>query len=154
MGSRRTARRPDRYRRHFSDLFDPDALAWVTWHEANTSRAAIYGLPIGREIDHIHVWKSLLQEAGLSVAEIPRTKNGSRTAQTRGASAKRRFCAASMAGSSPRSLGLRVGTADRRSKEPASGNLGQAGWTQYPITRKFMQGVETKGASKCRRDVF
>jgi hypothetical protein len=34
------------------------------------------------------------------------------------------------------------------------GNLGQAGSTQYPITRKLMQGVETKGASECRRDVF
>jgi DNA-binding transcriptional LysR family regulator len=37
-------------------------------------------------------------------------ENGS----TRAASAKGRFCAASVAGSSPRSLGLRVGTAYRR----------------------------------------
>jgi multiple sugar transport system substrate-binding protein len=57
---------------HFSDLFDPDSLAWVTWRDPKTGHAAIYGLPIGREINHVHVWQSLLKQAGFSLAAIPR----------------------------------------------------------------------------------
>ena len=56
----------------FSDLFDPDALAWVTWRNAQTGQQALYGLPIGREINHVHVWKSLLEQAGFTLADIPR----------------------------------------------------------------------------------
>jgi len=57
---------------HFSDLFDPDSLAWVTWRDPKTGHAAMYGLPIGREINHVHVWQSLLNQAGFTVADIPR----------------------------------------------------------------------------------
>ena len=57
---------------HFSDLFDPDALAWVTWRDVKTGQGALYGLPVGREINHVHVWKSLLKQAGFTVADIPR----------------------------------------------------------------------------------
>jgi multiple sugar transport system substrate-binding protein len=57
---------------HFSDLFDPDSLAWVTWRDPKTGHAAIYGLPIGREINHVHLWQSLLNQAGFTVADIPR----------------------------------------------------------------------------------
>jgi multiple sugar transport system substrate-binding protein len=56
----------------FSNLFDPDALAWVTWRNAKTRQGALYGLPIGREINHVHVWKSLLERAGFTLADIPR----------------------------------------------------------------------------------
>ncbi|MCE3247356.1 MAG: ugpB [Microvirga sp.] len=56
----------------FSNLFDPDALAWVTWRSPRTGQGALYGLPIGRELNHVHVWKSLLQEAGFTLADIPR----------------------------------------------------------------------------------
>ncbi len=56
----------------FSNLFDPDALAHVTWRDAHNERKALYGLPFGREVNHVHVWKSLLQKAGFSVADIPR----------------------------------------------------------------------------------
>jgi multiple sugar transport system substrate-binding protein len=56
----------------FSNLFDPDTLAWVTWRNAQTGQKALYGLPFGREINHVHVWTSLLKEAGFTVAEIPR----------------------------------------------------------------------------------
>jgi hypothetical protein len=31
-----------------------------TWQKAKPTGAAIYALPIGREIDHVRVWKSLL----------------------------------------------------------------------------------------------
>jgi multiple sugar transport system substrate-binding protein len=33
---------------------------------------ALYGLPVGREINHVHVWTSLLEQAGFTLAEIPR----------------------------------------------------------------------------------
>jgi len=56
----------------FSNLFDPDALAWVTWRNPKTGQGALYGLPIGRELNHVHVWKSLLKEAGFTLADIPR----------------------------------------------------------------------------------
>ena len=56
----------------FSNLFDPDAVAAVTWRNAQTGQKALYGLPVGREINHVHVWKTLLQEAGFTVADIPR----------------------------------------------------------------------------------
>jgi multiple sugar transport system substrate-binding protein len=56
----------------FSDLFDPDSLAWVTWRDPTTGHAAMYGLPIGREINHVHVWRSLLEQAGFTAADIPR----------------------------------------------------------------------------------
>jgi multiple sugar transport system substrate-binding protein len=56
----------------FSDLFHPDSLAWVTWRDPKTGRGALYGLPIGRELNHVHVWKSLLEEAGFTLADIPR----------------------------------------------------------------------------------
>jgi multiple sugar transport system substrate-binding protein len=56
----------------FSDLFDPDTLAWVTWRDAEAGRPAIYGLPIGREINHVHVWKNVLEAAGFTTADVPK----------------------------------------------------------------------------------
>jgi multiple sugar transport system substrate-binding protein len=56
----------------FSNLFDPDALARVTWRDPKTGQTALYGLPVGREINHVHVWKSLLERAGFTLADIPR----------------------------------------------------------------------------------
>jgi multiple sugar transport system substrate-binding protein len=57
---------------HFSDLFDPDALNQSVLLNAKTGQKALYGLPIGRSTVHIHVWKSLLTQAGLTLAAIPR----------------------------------------------------------------------------------
>jgi multiple sugar transport system substrate-binding protein len=57
---------------HFSDLFDPGTLAWVTWRDTETGRPAIYGLPIGREIDHVHIWKNILEAAGFTTADVPK----------------------------------------------------------------------------------
>jgi multiple sugar transport system substrate-binding protein len=57
---------------HFSDLFDPDALASVTWRNARTGQNALYGLPMGRTTNHLHVWKSLSETAGYKLADIPR----------------------------------------------------------------------------------
>jgi multiple sugar transport system substrate-binding protein len=61
---------------HFSDIFDPDVLARLTWHHPESGQEALYGLPVGRMINHVHVWKSLLERAGLSLDEIPKTWEG------------------------------------------------------------------------------
>ncbi len=57
---------------HFADLFDPDALDTETLLNGKTGQRALYALPLDRATNHIHVWKSLLQRAGFSLADIPR----------------------------------------------------------------------------------
>jgi multiple sugar transport system substrate-binding protein len=57
---------------HFSDLFDPDALAWWTLLNGRTGRKALYGLPMGRSTNHIHVWASLLEQAGFTLDDVPK----------------------------------------------------------------------------------
>ena len=57
---------------HFSDLFDPDVLDWATLLNASTGQKALYGLPMGRTTNHVHVWKSLLERAGFTLADIPK----------------------------------------------------------------------------------
>jgi multiple sugar transport system substrate-binding protein len=56
---------------HFSDMFDPDALRWVTLLNAKTGQKALYGLPMGQYRQYIHVWKSLLERAGFTLDDIP-----------------------------------------------------------------------------------
>jgi hypothetical protein len=46
---------------HFSDLFDADALAWAVLLNGTTEQRALYGLPMGRGSNHLHVWKSVLE---------------------------------------------------------------------------------------------
>jgi multiple sugar transport system substrate-binding protein len=53
----------------FSGLFDPDALAW--WSHDNAGQRALIGLPMGRTTNHVHVWKSLLEQAGFTLQDIP-----------------------------------------------------------------------------------
>jgi multiple sugar transport system substrate-binding protein len=55
----------------FSNLFDPDALAWWTLLNANTGQKALYALPLGQYRQYAHVWKSLLERAGFTLADIP-----------------------------------------------------------------------------------
>jgi multiple sugar transport system substrate-binding protein len=57
---------------HFADLFDPDALDAVTLLDATTGRRGLYLLPMGFTTHHVHVWKSLLERAGFTLADIPR----------------------------------------------------------------------------------
>jgi multiple sugar transport system substrate-binding protein len=57
---------------HFSSLFDPDALAWWVLLNHTTGQRALYALPIGRTTNHVHVWKSLLEQAGFTVEDIPK----------------------------------------------------------------------------------
>jgi multiple sugar transport system substrate-binding protein len=57
---------------HFADLFDPDALDQVTLLDATTGRRGLYLLPMGFTTHHVHAWKSLLERAGFTLADIPR----------------------------------------------------------------------------------
>jgi multiple sugar transport system substrate-binding protein len=55
----------------FSNLFDPEALRWVTLLNAKTGQKSLYGLPMGQYRQYIHVWKSLLERAGFTLDDIP-----------------------------------------------------------------------------------
>jgi multiple sugar transport system substrate-binding protein len=55
----------------FSNLFDPDALDQVMLLNARTGQRALYGLPVGVTTNHLHVWKSLLEQAGFTLADMP-----------------------------------------------------------------------------------
>jgi multiple sugar transport system substrate-binding protein len=57
---------------HFSDLFDPDALERVTLLDGTTGRRGFFLLPMGLGTHHVHVWKSLLERAGFTLADIPK----------------------------------------------------------------------------------
>jgi multiple sugar transport system substrate-binding protein len=59
----------------FSDLFDADALAWWTVLDEKTGQPALYALPMGRSTNHIHVWRSLLEQAGFTLDDIPKEWN-------------------------------------------------------------------------------
>ena len=37
-----------------------------------TGQRALYALPMGRTTNHVHVWKSLLEQAGFTLADIPK----------------------------------------------------------------------------------
>ena len=51
--------------------FDKDALADATLLDATTGRRGLFALPVGRITTHLHVWKSLLERAGLGLGDIP-----------------------------------------------------------------------------------
>ena len=57
---------------HFSDLFDPAQLDRATLLNARTDERGLYGLPIGYVTNHLHVWKSLLEQAGFVLDDIPK----------------------------------------------------------------------------------
>jgi ABC-type glycerol-3-phosphate transport system substrate-binding protein len=56
---------------HVLDLFDPDAIEVSTLLNGETGRRALYALPMGRISNHIHVWNSLLEQSGFTVADVP-----------------------------------------------------------------------------------
>jgi multiple sugar transport system substrate-binding protein len=57
---------------HFSDLFDPDALERVTLLDGTTGQRGLYLLPMGLVSHHVHVWKSIFERAGFTLADIPK----------------------------------------------------------------------------------
>jgi multiple sugar transport system substrate-binding protein len=56
----------------FTNIFDPNALNRVTLLNGETGRRALYALPVGISTNHSHVWKSLLEQAGFTPADIPK----------------------------------------------------------------------------------
>ena len=52
-------------------LFFPDVLDRATLLDATAGRRSLYGLPMGNSTNHLHVWKSLLERAGFTLADIP-----------------------------------------------------------------------------------
>jgi multiple sugar transport system substrate-binding protein len=54
-----------------SNMFDPEALDRETLLNAKTGQRALYALPVGRSTNHIHVWQSLLKQAGFTLDDIP-----------------------------------------------------------------------------------
>src|SRR3712207_7708231 len=44
----------------------------ATMFDATTVRRALYALPMGLSTNHVHVWKSLLERAGFTLADIDR----------------------------------------------------------------------------------
>jgi multiple sugar transport system substrate-binding protein len=55
-----------------SALLDPDALAWWMRVNQKTGQRDLYALPIGRVSNHLHVWTSLLEQAGFTAQDIPK----------------------------------------------------------------------------------
>jgi multiple sugar transport system substrate-binding protein len=53
-------------------LFDADAIDLSTMLDGKTGRRALYALPMDRYSNHIHVWNSLLERAGFTLADIPK----------------------------------------------------------------------------------
>ena len=54
------------------DLFDADTIEASTLLDGKTGRRGLYALPMGRNSNHIHVWNSLLERAGFTLADIPK----------------------------------------------------------------------------------
>ncbi|MGH6903727.1 MAG: ABC transporter substrate-binding protein [Geminicoccaceae bacterium] len=53
------------------DLFDADTIEVSTLLDGKTGRRGLYALPVGRISNHVHVWNSLLERAGFTLADIP-----------------------------------------------------------------------------------
>jgi multiple sugar transport system substrate-binding protein len=59
-----------------TELIDPDALAFLTLANDRAGRSGLYALPMARYTSHAHVWKSLLEQAGFHLSDIPKDWNG------------------------------------------------------------------------------
>jgi multiple sugar transport system substrate-binding protein len=58
--------------RPLASMFDPDVLEASMLLNGRTGQRALYALPVGRSTNHLHVWKSLLEQAGFTLADIPK----------------------------------------------------------------------------------
>ena len=54
------------------DLFDADVIEASMLLNHKTGQRALYALPMGRATNHLHVWNSLLERAGFTLADIPK----------------------------------------------------------------------------------
>jgi multiple sugar transport system substrate-binding protein len=53
-------------------LFDADAIEASILLNHSTGTRALYGLPMALATNHVHVWKSLLERAGFTLADVPK----------------------------------------------------------------------------------
>jgi multiple sugar transport system substrate-binding protein len=51
---------------------DRDALTQATLLDGTTGRRGLYGLPMTRDTNNLHVWRSLLERAGFTLEDIPK----------------------------------------------------------------------------------
>jgi multiple sugar transport system substrate-binding protein len=56
----------------FANMFDPDALDRAILVNAKTGQKALYGVPMGRSTNHVHIWENLLGQAGFTAEDIPK----------------------------------------------------------------------------------
>jgi multiple sugar transport system substrate-binding protein len=54
-----------------TDIFDKDILDFCMLANSQTGRRGLYCLPASRSTNHIHVWLSLLEQAGFTRDDIP-----------------------------------------------------------------------------------
>jgi multiple sugar transport system substrate-binding protein len=55
-----------------ADRFAPTGLAIYRLLDGTTGRRGLYGLPLASGSNHVHVWTSLLERAGFTLADIPK----------------------------------------------------------------------------------
>ena len=53
------------------DYLLPTAIQAVTLENGQTGQASIYAIPVAQQVEHIHVWKSMVEEAGLEPERRP-----------------------------------------------------------------------------------
>jgi multiple sugar transport system substrate-binding protein len=54
------------------DLFDADTIEVSTLLDSSTGRRGLYAMPMARYSNHVHVWNSLLEGAGFTLADVPK----------------------------------------------------------------------------------
>jgi multiple sugar transport system substrate-binding protein len=59
----------------FTNMFDQEVLNSVTLANGRSGQKALYALPIGQATLLVHVWKSLLEQAGFTLEDIPKEWN-------------------------------------------------------------------------------
>jgi multiple sugar transport system substrate-binding protein len=59
-----------------TEMIEPDALTWFTLSNGRTGRKGLYGMPMTRSTHHVHIWRSLLEQAGFTLADIPKDWDG------------------------------------------------------------------------------
>jgi multiple sugar transport system substrate-binding protein len=53
----------------------PSAIQGITLLNGATGKRSVYAMPVAQQIEHIHVWKDLLEQAGLKISDVPKTWN-------------------------------------------------------------------------------
>jgi multiple sugar transport system substrate-binding protein len=56
--------------------FDRETLDHVALLDGTTGRRGLYALPLARLTNHVHVWNSLLEQAGFTLQDVPKDWEG------------------------------------------------------------------------------